>query len=195
MDKSARFKRVKLKLLDHYYSMDRRMLPVWAFCCIFFGADFASRVLVLAQSVDVKVLADLTESSVMMYQIDDRRYQAYLARLSNFDQDSGFVESEVVLPVVEDKSDQLLDRNYWRIGDFSYKLLAVFIGDGIEFAVLDQYSHESGDRDTIEAKQGDEVSGYRLTALGLTEVIINNPAGESKSLKIFQPDDKLTIQD
>ncbi|MDG1473832.1 MAG: hypothetical protein P8Q37_02950, partial [Porticoccaceae bacterium] len=165
MDKSARFKSVKLRLLDYYYSMDRRMLPVWVLCCIFFGADFASRVLVLGQPMDAKVLADLAESSVMMYQIDDRRHQAYLARLSDFNKDRGFVESEVVPPIVEDKSDQLLDRNYWRIGDFSYKLLAVFIGDGVEFAVLDQYSHESGDRETIEAKQGDEVSGYRLTAL------------------------------
>jgi len=87
----------------------------------------------------------------------------------------------VVLP-----ADTEVDESYvWHSPVNAYRLLGLF-KRGERFAVLERTSLDGGRLDLVDVRVGDELDGYRLTAIAERSVEARDSAGEVIGLRLFE---------
>lgn len=154
------------------------IIAVGILLCIY---DFNVRIL--------KMVPDaLTDSLVQVVSIVDRKfiteslYDRYIEKLEYFTIDKAVTSANE--EVLDGQNIDIAAGN-WRVGSFSYRLVAIFLGDE-RFAVLEELEENTGARDLVDVRLGDQLSGHFVVRLGLKSITVKSSSGRLVDLQILE---------
>ena len=159
---------------------DARYMPVIGIFCLWSVFDLVDRFVpqnVASPTAAVSVDALLSD----MPRLTDQTYQAYLEKLA--------VHVTPVTAGTLESVDSLgasAQNDVWQVGEFSYRLLAVF-QSADQFAVLHRTHVVSGEREVIEARLGDVIDQYAVSEIASHKMLVTSDKGERVELVLFEP--------
>ena len=159
---------------------DARYIPVIGVFCLLIVFDIVDRL--VPENVTVSrpsVSVDALLSGVP--RLNDQTYQAYLDKLASHVTP---VTADTLEP--EDRIGAGAQNDVWQVGEFSYRLLAVF-QSADQFAVLHRTHVVSGEREVIEARLGDVIDQYAVSEIASHKMLVTSDKGERVELVLFEP--------
>lgn len=161
--------------------------PVYLFWAVLFSADTLTRLVFgVAGNYDKEPYFDRSVLPPPLYPVlDVQSHIGYLANLSRFEQKkkgTALSDSEVSGEIFNTRPSD----GVWRLGQYDYRLLAVFGGHDL-FAVLYRSHSQTGHIELVEARVGDHLEGFLVEKLSMAGLMATHPLGETKELLFFQP--------
>ena len=113
--------------------------------------------------------------------LGESQHEAYLKKIHIYD--LGRPELSPVL--TESLAQEAPDHSLLRSNMITFRLLAIF-KERENYAVLERFNDQSGAREVLEARVGDELEGYRVSRLSTKGVTFSRPGFSDVVLRLFE---------
>ena len=165
---------------------DARLMPVLGIVVLMVMVDFVSRLTVETHDVTALQWRDIEEFEVL--QLRESMHTGYLNKLSALTDTSTteFLPLETHSPSgIDIDAAAGVNIGYWRATQFSFKLLAIIVGDD-HFAVFDRVEDTSGEHALVEVRVGDFIDGFLVKKMTVSSVTVFSESSSPTVLQMFQ---------
>ncbi len=160
------------------------MLPIMLVSIVLIASDLSNRVLsFLSEEVYPEPL-DLIELHKRPV-LTNERYDVILSAMPSLT-DSVVDEKESVVIAPSQSVEERL-AGYTKIGEFNYRLVAVFVSDE-QFAVLERRNDDESDSQIVKVFLGDAVNNMSVTSIGNNSIELENAVNFTLLLSLFEPE-------
>ena len=162
-----------------------QMAPVYLLAIVFVVIDLSARVFSFADGEDYSENVEPFNLHLRPV-LDSERYNLIVNAIPSL---SSLVSESDQVPTgkVEDSALKEALAGYEKIGEFNYRLIAVFASKQ-KFAVLERRDDQSPVADTLKVYVGDKIGGLSVKVINSSSMELESEPNSAVLLSLFEPE-------